>query len=225
MNYSPKLRMWYHESRNEKGVLFSIVSLLKDAAGGGLSKDYALYPRSYYKTVEKYDCKKKIDYCFIGAYEIDEKTKKNRAWIIDFIKRNFNDESYLQFTDSVTKANYVKLGCFDYTLKVVGFVPKEHPKKNRNFFDENYFQKMSQSKFALCPAGDACWSMRFYEALMCKSLPIVSNKNETYRTNAESKLNYKYYLKNDHHVYRKDWAEHNYNIFLRYHTREYEKFL
>ena len=32
-----------------------------------------------------------------------------------------------------------------------------------------YFETMTQSKFVLCPAGDAPWSFRFYETIMCHS--------------------------------------------------------
>ena len=35
----------------------------------------------------------------------------------------------------------------------------------------------------------------------------------------ESKLGYKFYLASDKEfVYRSDWAEHNYNLFMKYHT-------
>jgi hypothetical protein len=78
---------------------------------------------------------------------------------------------------------------------------------------------MCQSKFCLCPAGDSPWSMRFYEALLCKTIPIVNEIKETYRTTEESKLGYKFYLVSDtEFIYRSDWAEHNYNLFMKYHT-------
>ena len=77
---------------------------------------------------------------------------------------------------------------------------------------------MCQSKFCLCPAGDEPYSMRFYEALMCKSIPIVNNAKESYRTIMESRLGYKYYLSTDIFEYRLDWVEHNYELFLKYHT-------
>lgn len=113
---------------------------------------------------------------------------------------------------------YKSKGNYDYTIKKCGFVPKEQPIAKRNQFDKDYFTKLSESKFTLCPAGDNIWSMRFYEALMCKSIPIVNNKNETFRSKAESELNYKYYLATEQHVYREDWVEHNHRIFLKYHT-------
>ena len=49
-----------------------------------------------------------------------------------------------------------------------------------------YFETMCKSKYCLCPAGDAPWSFRFYEVLMCKSIPIVASWHHTYRTKEES---------------------------------------
>ena len=56
---------------------------------------------------------------------------------------------------------------------------------------------MCQSKFILCPAGDSSWSFRFYETLICKSIPIVETKNHTYRTKEESDINYEFILANN----------------------------
>ena len=76
---------------------------------------------------------------------------------------------------------------------------------------------MCKSKFCLCPAGDAKWSMRFIEAIMCKTIPIVNEVKESYRSEEESKLDYKYYLTSDKEfIFREDWVEHNYNIFLKF---------
>ena len=64
--------------------------------------------------------------------------------------------------------------------------------------------------------------MRFYECLIGKCIPIVDIVEETYRSKEESNLDNKYYLSSDYDfVYREDWVEHNYNIFLQYHTLEY----
>ena len=53
------------------------------------------------------------------------------------------------------------------------------------------------------------------------TLDTVNSVEETYRSEAESKLDYKYYLSSDaDFVYREDWVKHNYNIFLKYHTLE-----
>ena len=63
--------------------------------------------------------------------------------------------------------------------------------------DIYYFETMCQSKYILCPAGDTSWSFRFYECLLCESLPIVLNWHHTYRTVQESTIKYKYILVNN----------------------------
>ena len=40
--------------------------------------------------------------------------------------------------------------------------------------------------------GDTYWSFRFYETLMCKTIPMVTSWHHTYRTKEEAKINYKY---------------------------------
>lgn len=217
-NFSPKLSMWYLESLKEKSMLFFITQVLKNIKNKGINYDYAIYPKRFYKTVEVLEKKKKYDYCFIGALKTDEETYKNRMWLLNFIKINFTIDSYLQFTDSKTKSSHVKMGSFDYTNDISGIVPKELPKNERNKFDINYFKTLSQSQFTICPVGDKPYSMRFYEALMCHSIPIVESYRHTFRSKAESKLSYKYYLKDEKHIYRDDWVKHNYELFLKYHT-------
>lgn len=216
--FSPKLKMWYREAHREKNFFKYLFSRVIHQP---VNQDYAIYPKRFYQTVHKLDHQKLIDYCFIGGFRTDSRTEKNRKWILDFIQTNFSESSYLQFTDKGTKSSHKRMGVFDHTFVREGFVPKEHPKRKRNYFDAHYFQKLANSKFTLCPAGDDLWSMRFYEALMCKSIPIVNTPEETYRSNAESELDYRYYLSTDQHIFREDWAAHNYEIFLRYHTLEY----
>ncbi|MBU0946198.1 MAG: glycosyltransferase family 47 protein [Proteobacteria bacterium] len=210
-SFSPKLEMWFVEAHEEANSWDE---------GKSICIRYALYPRRFYKTIAGFDHTKKTDYCFIGGFKTDQRTENNRKWILGFIEKYFTEMSYLQFTDKITKSNYVIKGCFDYTLKNDGFVPKEHPVKERNKFDEKYFKQMAKSKFTLCPAGDSFWSMRFYEALMCRSIPIVNSVNETFRSKEESGLDYRYYLTTDNILFREDWVEHNYRIFLKNHTLE-----
>ena len=56
---------------------------------------------------------------------------------------------------------------------------------------------MRQSKYILCPAGDQPWSFRFYETLMCESIPILISEHNSYRTEEESKIPYKYLIYNE----------------------------
>lgn len=215
-SFSPKLLMWYIDAHKELYDNNLLNKLQVDDS-------YAIYPKTFYKNIN-YNLEKKYDFTFIGVLLTDNDTFNNRKWIIPFINKYFNDNSYLQFTDKQTKNNYTKMGNYDYTLSQIGFVPKEVEISKRNFFDKKYFDNLSQSKFNLCPAGDSIYSMRFYESLMCKCIPIVDKVEETYRSEKESKLDYKYYLSTSpEFIYREDWVEHNYNIFLKYHTLEYLK--
>jgi len=203
--------MWYIEAYNELSIPKKKVD----------NYSYGIYPMRFYKNINP-NVNKEFDFIFIGGLFTDNATFVNRRWIIPFIKKKFNDNSFLQFTDKKTKRKHKKMGKYDRTYTNTGFVPKEIKISERNFFDKNYFDNLSKSKFGLCPAGDSMFSMRFYECLMCKCIPIINTKKETYRSKKESELNYKYYLSSDtEFIYREDWANHNYDIFLRYHTLEY----
>lgn len=165
------------------------------------SPSVAIFSHKYYNDILKIDNTKKYDYCFIGSIN---SSVENRQWVIDFAKSYFTSNSYFVNTDS--DPNWKLLGDFDYSIK-----HKElfyNPKEQKNYLskqvqyrlvNENieYFKKMSQSKFILCPAGDSPWSFRFYETLMCRSIPIVIYWHHTYRTRQESKINYKYFLSTD----------------------------
>jgi Exostosin family len=203
---SPKLQLWQTEAYREIGVEISTFDHQK-----------VIFPKRFYVPIQGFDHTKTFDFCFIGAYKVDAETAARRAWLIDFIKREFSANSYLQFTDKETKRGYVSMGVFDFTLLRTGFVPKEVPVKERNFFDEHYYQVMCRSQFTLCPAGDRRWSMRFYEAIMCKSIPILERRTH-HRSIREALRGYRFYTRSEKFIYKQAWVEHNYNIFLKHHT-------
>lgn len=203
---SPKLKMWQDEAWSELGLKITAYDHQK-----------ALFPKRFYEAVQAFDHAKIHDFCFIGALRIDPKTEARRMWLDGFIKKHFSENSYLQFTDRNTKAHYVPLGAFDYTLARQGFVPKEVPVDQRNMFDQHYYEVMCRTQFALCPAGDVLWSMRFYEALMCKAIPVLESRWH-HRSIREALRNYKIYTPRDKFVYRPRWVEHNYRLFLKHHT-------
>jgi hypothetical protein len=182
-----------------------------------INSEYAIYPESYYTTVESIKVRKTIDFCFVGAVKANRLQKRSRAWVLPFVDKHFGEKSYLNFTDETAK--YIPKGDFDKTNKIKGFIPRTTKDNNKAVkIDRQYFRTLKQSQFCLCPAGDAPWSMRFYEALMCKSIPIVHYKWESWKTEGEAKLDYKYYLTSDpEFIYREDWAEHNIKIFREYH--------
>ena len=180
---------------------------------------------------------KMYDYCFIGAYRIDPDTRRNRQWIVPFIRKHFTNQSFLQFTDDKTKgidqitgrSSYRPMGAYDYTLVRKGFVPKyiRERIRDRNYFDVEYFDTMSKCRFCLTPAGDRFYSMRFLEALMTKCIPIVNSNQEVFRSPREAKINYYYYLTNQvrkskgNLQYVESWVDMNFETFLRQHTLEY----
>ena len=203
---SPKLRFWQSEAYKEIGVEIAAFDHQK-----------VLFPKRFYVPIQSFDHTMVFDFCFIGAYRVDPATAARRAWLIDFVKQRFSARSYLQFTDQETRRGYVAMGAFDFTLRRTGFVPKEVPLEQRNFFDEHYYRVMCQSEFTLCPGGDLKWSMRFYEALMCKSIPILQSRMH-HRSLREAFSGYKFYTRSQKLVYRPDWVEYNYQLFLKHHT-------
>ena len=165
--------------------------------------DYALFSHKYINEINELNHKKKYDYCFIGSINSN---KNEREWVIKFSKEYFTKNSIYINTDININnfKNYKILGEFDYSSKLFGFNPKNHPNnqsREAQFrkIKENkyYFETMCQSKYILCPAGDSAWSFRFYETLMCNSVPIVKDYHDTYRSKEESKIPYKYILESD----------------------------
>jgi hypothetical protein len=156
----------------------------------------ALFSRKYYNEINSLNHDKVYDFCFIGSINSN---RQAREWVIQFAKKYFTNKSIFINTDN--DPTWTLLGPYDYSNKNIGYCPKNMPNNQSKqvqyrIVKENidYFEKMCQSKFVLCPAGDAPWSFRFYEILMCKSIPIVESWHHTYRTVHEAKFDYKYVL-------------------------------
>ena len=185
------------------------------------SPSLAIFSKKYYNDLNELNHTKKYDFCFIGSIN---SCRERRQWVIDFAKKNFTNNSIFINTDN--NPNWELLGSFDYSKLNLGFSPKSQPdsqskKVQYRIVKDNieYFEKMCQSKFVLCPAGDAPWSFRFYEVLMCKSIPIVESWHHTYRTKEESQLNYKYMLNTniEDTINYDDYINENIIIFEKYH--------
>jgi len=161
-----------------------------------LCPEKALFSNAYYDSICKLHHHKKYDFCFIGSINSNYEERK---WVIDFAKKYFTNNSIFINTDTNTCWNL--LGTFDLSNKHMGFCPKEcdnYQSKNVQYrtIENNkfYFETMTQSKFVLCPAGDAPWSFRFYETLLCHSIPILISEHHSYRTKAESRLKYSFII-------------------------------
>lgn len=184
----------------------------------------AIFAESYYQEINELNHEKKYDFCFIGSIKT---SIKNRQWIIDFATKYFTPNSIFVNTDN--NPHWISLGPFDYSHMKLGFCPKQqrnnqskdvqYRKVKENIF---YFETMCQSKYILCPAGDSTWSFRFYETLMCKSIPIVLSWHHTYRTKQESEIEYKYILSDNFeeeikNINYDDYLNKNDIIFRKYH--------
>jgi len=180
----------------------------------------AKFSHKYYNEIQKIKSDKFYDFCWVGSIE---SSKEHRLWIIDFAKKHFTKNSIFINTDFPD--DWERLGDFDLTLLKFGYNPKlqkdnqskevQYRKVEDNLF---YFQIMRQSNFTLCPRGDSSWSFRFYEILMCESIPVVNSIHDTYRTVEESLLDYKYLLQNSEEFnYDESLVKHNTKIFKKKH--------
>lgn len=82
--------------------------------------------------------------------------------------------------------------------------------KNKKYeIDKYYYNVICKSKFTLTPTGDCPWSYRFFEAIMCLSIPVLDrNSNDIFMKD------YYCLYDNDIHIYDKNIAIKNYNTFI-----------
>lgn len=217
--FSPRLTLLWEQSYLEEGVNVA------DIPDPRIRPRIALYPRSFVEAVERLGPEKSIDFNFRGS--VYEKSRRpNRQWVLQFAKRHFTDRSHFLATDRPARQltwrlcrRHRILGSFDYTFRSTGFVPKETVTLPRSHFDQDYFRIMRASEFTLCPAGDAPWSMRFHEAIMAGSIPILENAQHAGRNALEYAIGYRYYLMQDEpFVFRSAWTQENFQKFLRFQT-------
>jgi hypothetical protein len=175
-----------------------------------------LFPRSYVDAVDGMPGEKLYDYSFLGTLYRPE-IYDYRRWILDFAKHRFTDRSYLLISED--HEGHRRLGSFDHTGDRRNvFVPKEVPLGDRARFNPAYYAVLRRSEFSLCPAGDQPWSMRFFEAVMCRSIPIVSDPSHAGRNDLERAIGYRFYLRDEDHVYDADLVEENHRLFLHHQT-------
>jgi hypothetical protein len=76
--------------------------------------------------------------------------------------------------------------------------------------DEEYYKEMCGSKFVLSPTGDCPWSYRFFESILCFSIPILEDDTDDVYVNM-----FKCYRKKDVHIYDYEMAKYNYDIMIK----------
>lgn len=173
------------------------------------------------------------NYNFIGAAGIAPgygaaETARKRAWVFDFVRQHYLSTDLLRVTD--TNESWTPMGEFDITGTPGGYRPKAQGKlaQLKGKFDLDYWKILTSSNFTLCPGGDAPWSMRFYEAVLAGSIPVISSLKDdlSHPHNLPTDegpflvacIGYKYLTKDEPMVYRQDWVDHNRALFLKYQT-------
>ena len=79
--------------------------------------------------------------------------------------------------------------------------------------DLDYYKKMSSSYFTFCPTDIYHWSYRFFESVMCNSIPIVDDNVEDIFSHR-----FRFYKKSDNHIFHKEWTEYNIKQLKIFHT-------
>lgn len=177
-------------------------------------------PRSWVENMKTLQANKIHNYCFSGSFL--SKDLPNRRWLADFIKSHFTEGDYFKATDA-NKNAYTPLGLYDATLKdVQGFRPKSCGGKCWKF-ETTYWQNMAQSKFTLCPGGDAPFSYRFYETFLARTIPVIHSLETDWNQKGPAQvgtidtIRYEY-MTTESHEYDAEVAERNYAKFIKYQT-------
>ena len=89
--------------------------------------------------------------------------------------------------------------------------------------DASYVATLCSSGATLAPAGDNAWSRRFYEAILCCSVPVVQRFEHAGRTDADLELGYRYHVYDpakpaSAYGYERDWATRNWHLFANHST-------
>lgn len=122
--------------------------------------------------------------------------------------------------DKIKSLNYVYIGTvtprrawiLPYASKTDSVVRKSlygRTKSTKYTFDTNYYQTMCRSRFTLTPTDEYNWSYRFFEAILCLSIPVVEK-------NSPDKYHQEYHcvVDGDEHTYNADHARANYEKFI-----------
>mmetsp|Transcript_103514 Transcript_103514/g.231201 ORF Transcript_103514/g.231201 Transcript_103514/m.231201 type:complete len:340 (+) Transcript_103514:40-1059(+) len=170
---------------------------------------------------------KTSNYNFQGALERTEDiTGPWRQWVIKFVKHHFSDDDVFVASDEFGKTN--TWGPYDHTNDVEHYDVAQEKLEFPLTMDPTYYQTMIQSNFTLCPGGDLPWSMRFYEAILAGSIPVIAEEENDYSSSSKAfwfnQIGYKYFTVDQvvnlkaSSAELKRIADDNYELFLKYQT-------
>jgi hypothetical protein len=130
-------------------------------------------------------------------------------YILDYIKKIDKNKEYdYNFLGTITDKRKW-LNKYKIENSIIQNSNYGRNKDTKYNIDENYYNIICKSKFTLTPTGDCPWSYRFFEAIMCLSIPILEDdSNDIYMKE------YFCYFNSDKHIYIKENAIKNYNKFI-----------
>lgn len=172
---------------------------------------------------------KTMDFTFSGGIEGGSNVNRSREWVVPFATKYFTPNSIFVDTSADVETYEVLNAIWDQTLLRAedAFVPRNTEEKacDKSTCDPKYLQDLAEAQFALAPAGDEPWSMRFFEAIMSGAIPILEDTLHAGRSQPERALGYYYFLRSDVEAildgggtlpYCTEWVEANLRIFLQY---------
>jgi hypothetical protein len=160
---------------------------------------------------------RQFDYAFIGLI-----TGRRKKWINQILRRQVN--GYNDYTRFLA-LNLKLYRLLHFTSKGKKNVLITASEKGRKFpgksWDNDYYMMLANSKFALCPSGDAgCpWTYRFFEAILCGAIPLVETVSPAYNY-------FKYYTTDtnpEEIVFSREIIQHNFEMAKKHLTVEKAK--
>jgi len=204
---------------------------------GNRSKLPHRFPRAYVEAAlaSVASTAKDIDFSFVGGLArtppMFDDQPNPRWWVQGFVHRYFTNAS--KFADTSVNVSTYKLDSpapeWDHTLQVLSDGEMHRPRDielgcgaDQVGCDLSYLETMARTRFALAPAGDQRWSIRFFEAIMSSAIPIVETATDAGADAHERRLGYRFLLLSEAAAlaevgrleYCPEWAAHNLRIFL-----------
>lgn len=124
------------------------------------------------------------NYNFLGS---TQQPNSHREWALTFARDHFADNDVLQLIKDFYP-NHTSYGAWDHT-------GEEHVRERfeTHVFDITYYETLVQSNFTLCPGGHKNWSVRFFEAMLAGSIPVIKSLKEDFHTMTQ-KVGYKFFF-------------------------------
>lgn len=128
--------------------------------------------------------------------------------LVEFVKSLPKEKTSDYYFQGYIGLNRIWINQYKDKGKIVSSMSGREPSTKYNV-DVDYYKTMCGTKFTLTPTGDCPWSYRFFESIMCHSIPVLEdNTNDIYHHL------FKCFSHSDNHTYNISMAEHNYKVFI-----------